>query len=296
MIYININNANNDNNDSNNNNSSNNNNKKKIRRIPLLPKEGKVLLLDVKGCVMSMSGESDFWKSKTNMSQFLQSYLSKQKTDDIKNTWVELDNEVKVLEELHPVKVYILKEIQQNVTVEYKDMLIIYINGMLKYSYSSEVVLQFQKTVWKHAFETGTIKGLVYSDVKPMLEWMKNHNISVHIYSSSKNAAIECETIYWKHTNYGDLIPYITKFHNGTKSFMDILSTTDLSIVPKDQICLVSSNLEELNLANENGGLTHFIHSIRSNNTTNDSTTNLQQQEQSSFPHIRSLLQICGSE
>ncbi len=268
-----------------------------LTSIPLLPKEGKVLLLDVKEC--AMSGESDLWNTKIIMSEVLQSYLRKQTSDDIKNVWVAMDNDVKVLEELHPVKVYILKEIQQNVTVEYKDMLIIYINGMMKHSFSSKVFNQFQKSVWKYAIETGTIKGHIYSDVKPMLEWMKTHNIPVHIYSS-KNTAIECESIYWKHTNYGDLVPYITQFHNDGMSCMEVLSATSLSSVPKDQICLVSSNFEELSLANGKGGIIHSIYSIRPNNNTNDSTKtstiDVHQQKQSSFPCIRSLLQICGSE
>ena len=145
-----------------------------------------------------------------------------------------------------------------------------------------------QGQMWKAGYEAGEIKGHIYSDFKPMLEWMSSNGVDVYIYSSG---SIKAQKLLFKYSEEGDLLSYLKGHFDipsaGNKkeatSYVNIAKS--LGVDPS-QIIFVSDAELELVAARE-AGIAQAIMSIRPGNAKLSESGK-------AFPSVYSLLQLCG--
>ena len=152
----------------------------------------------------------------------------------------------------------------------------------------SAALKDLQGRMWKAGYEAGEIKGHVYADFKPMLDWMNANGVNVYIYSSG---SIQAQKLLFGNSEDGDLLPYLKGHFDiptaGNKkqatSYTKIAQT--INVDPKD-IVFVSDAETELRAARE-AGIGHAIMSIRPGNAK---LTDYGK----SLPSVYSLMQLCG--
>ena len=152
----------------------------------------------------------------------------------------------------------------------------------------SAVLKGLQGRMWKAGYESGELKGHVYADFKPMLEWTKNNGVDVYIYSSG---SIQAQKLLFGNSEEGDLLGYFKGHFDiptaGSKKESTSYTKIAESIkVDPDQIVFVSDAEAELQAARV-AGISQAIMSIRPGNAK------LSMYGQS-LPSIFSLLQLCG--
>lgn len=152
----------------------------------------------------------------------------------------------------------------------------------------SAALKDLQGRMWKAGYEVGEIKGHVYSDFKPMLQWMQSHEIDVYIYSSG---SIQAQRLLFENSQEGDLLPYLKGHFDiptaGNKKEASSYTNIAQSIgVDPDQIVFVSDAEAELQAARK-AGISNAIMSIRPGNAK---LTDYGK----SLPSLYSLLQLCG--
>jgi len=145
-----------------------------------------------------------------------------------------------------------------------------------------------QGRMWKAGYESGELKGHVYADFKPMLDWMKNHGVDVYIYSSG---SIQAQKLLFGNSEEGDLLGYFKGHFDiptaGNKKESTSYTKIAESIqVEPDQIVFVSDAEAELQAARV-AGISQAIMSIRPGNAKLTMYGK-------SLPSIFSLLQLCG--
>jgi 2,3-diketo-5-methylthio-1-phosphopentane phosphatase len=124
-----------------------------------------------------------------------------------------------------------------------------------------------QGRMWKAGYENGDLKGHVYSDFKPMLEWMKANGVDVYIYSSG---SIQAQKLLFGNSVEGDLLPFlqghfdIPTAGNKKQAASYVKIAQSLGVDPS-QIVFVSDAEAELRASRE-AGITHSIMSIRPGN------------------------------
>lgn len=268
--------------------------------IPILPRDCKTLLLDIEGCTTAISFVHDvlFPFAKNNVQKYLQ-----EQVDDSHQLKLIVDSLVEDVSKLdvdHPSR----KELgdlfmepenngQDDAVVDANDDAIVekavrYVHALMNHDVKATGLKSLQGKVWKAGYDSGELKGHVYEDFKPMLDWCKTQNISVNIYSSG---SIGAQKLLFGCSTEGNLCPYFHSHFDTTsggkkesQSYKNIAQ--DLKVDPKD-ICFVSDAEEELVAARE-AGIGYAVMSVRPGNKP---LTNVGRE----FPIILSLLQICGS-
>jgi len=258
--------------------------------IPLLPRDAKVLLLDIEGCTTAISFVKDvlFPFALSNLDEYMKK-LSIKELQDIRSS---LKEDIKGLEEAHPAR----KEAETNEKnagsaddeSTQKQLIAIYVNAMMTSDVKATGLKALQGKIWKDGYATGQLKGHIYADFQPMLEWCKEHNVSVNIYSSG---SIGAQKLLFGCSDRGDLTPYFqSHFDTTSGGKKDATSYTkiakDLGIDPKE-VCFISDSEAEL-VAARTAGVGFPVMSVRPGNA---SLTNIGRE----FPIIFSLLQVCGS-
>ncbi len=111
-----------------------------------------------------------------------------------------------------------------------------------------------QGSIWVAGYESGEVKGHLFSDVLPALKRWKQAGIPVYIYSSGSVAA---QKLLFGYSEVGNLLPYFSGHFDteiGGKreaaSYTNIASA--LSFEPKDLI-FATDNLQEADAAKEAG-------------------------------------------
>ena len=137
-------------------------------------------------------------------------------------------------------------------------------------------------------YDKGELRGHVYDDFCPLLQWCQSHKISVNIYSSG---SIQAQKLLFGHSTEGDLTSYLDHYYDttsGSKKEAQSYRVIAKSLgVHPSQICFVSDAEAELVAAKE-AGIGHVVVSIRPGNVP---LTNVGK----SFPAVYSLLQLCGT-
>ncbi|KAJ3108748.1 Enolase-phosphatase E1 [Phlyctochytrium planicorne] len=65
----------------------------------------------------------------------------------------------------------------------------------------------FQGYMWRFAYEDGSVKGSVFEDVVPVLEFWKSKNIPVYVYSSG---SVEAQKLLFGFSEKGDLLAHFS--------------------------------------------------------------------------------------
>jgi len=265
--------------------SSNINNVKDLLRtemsIPLLPRDAKIVLLDIEGTTTSISFVKDvlFPYALEKLPSHLRS-LSSQEQMELHQ---RLKLDIKKLDSNHPAKIKLESNPRATNDIVY------YVEKMMEHDVKATGLKQLQGDIWKHGYMTShELKGHVYQDFKPFLQWCGLHSIQVHIYSSG---SVDAQKLLFGHTINGNLLKYINNHYDTTigskkesSSYENIAKDLKVSL---EEIVFISDSESEL-IAAKKVGIGFPVMSVRLGNVplTTISET---------FPKIYSLLQVCGT-
>lgn len=240
--------------------------------VPLLPRDSKILLLDIEGCTTSISFVKDvlFPYVRTHLEAYLEAHV----TDPATYSQLCADLSLEV-------------EAAGGSTVD-RDNAIALVTYLMDRDVKSATLKSLQGDLWKAGYHSGELQGHVYNDFVPLCQWMKDHEVPIYIYSSGSVAA---QKLLFGHSTAGDLLPFlaghfdITTSGNKkeTSSYQAIAQS--LNVDPAE-IVFVSDAEAELEAANKAG--VQAIMSIRPGNAP------LTAAGKKKWPAVHSLLQLCG--
>jgi len=256
--------------------------------IPLLPRDAKVLLLDIEGCTTSISFVKD--TLFPFVLESLDSYLDTLESNALTDLCNNLQKDMDALDSQHPSKVnYHPLDTQEMTITLTKENIRDLVQRMMKHDVKATGLKQMQGTMWKSGYTDGTLKGHVYDDFVPMLKWCREHNVSVNIYSSG---SIGAQKLLFGYSDQGDLCSYFDQHFDttsGGKKEVESYRTISkaLGVVDAAEVVFVSDAEAEL-VAARGAGIGFPVMSVRPGNAPLTSTGR-------EFPRIFSLLQLCGS-
>ncbi len=260
--------------------------------IPILPRDCKTLLLDIEGCTTAISFVHDvlFPFAKQHVGQYLTEDL-KGEEEACQTILDALIQDVEKLEEEdHPSRVELKekKAVLDEASTSTSDKVVAYVEALMNHDVKATGLKGLQGKIWKAGYASGELKGHIYDDFKPLLDWCKAQGISVSIYSSG---SIGAQKLLFGHSTAGDLCDYFTSHFDTTSGGKKEAASygkiaKDLG-VPVEEICFVSDAEAELVAAKE-AGIGFPVMSIRAGNKP---LTDVGR----GFPIVHSLLQICGS-
>jgi enolase-phosphatase E1 len=193
----------------------------------------KYILMDIEGTTTSISFVHDvlFPYSSERIEGFISSQLNEESIQDI----------------LAQTKQTVLLESQKKITDEEAILQLI---NWIKVDRKHPALKKIQGMIWNVGYQSGELKGHVYSDVPEALEKWKNEGMTLGIYSSG---SVIAQKVLFKYSLYGDLSIYFSHHFDTSigqkrdvKSYMNISS--ELTINPED-ILFLSDISEELDAA-----------------------------------------------
>ncbi len=254
--------------------------------IPLVPRDAKILLLDIEGTTTSISFVKD--ELFPFILHYLDDFLCDLDEDEVSSYRSALDNDIRDLDDDHPSKEeYKLLETHVDPGDDKKHTELM-VEALMKHDVKGTGLKALQGDMWKTGYASGELKGHIYSDVVPTLNWCKNNSIKVYIYSSGSIAA---QKLLFGHTTSGDISSYFSGNFDTTsgskresESYITIAKA--LGVEPKDVI-FVSDLEAEIEVANQAG--MKAVVAARPGNAPLKIVT------KEKYPVVRSLLQLCGS-
>merc|ERR1719232_1907674 len=252
------------------------------KSIPLLPRHSKVLLLDIEGCTTAISFVKDVLFPYVLAN--LNTYVDSLSTIEAEQVFGSLASDVKIIKSEE-----IKSKCNEWISETYEKKLSIkeIVKILVKNDIKATGLKSLQGKMWKAGYASGELKGHVYPDFKPALEWCSANSVKVNIYSSGSIAA---QKLLFSKSIEGDLTPLLSNYFDTTsggkkdmKSYKTIAE--DLQVAP-EEICFVSDAEDELVAARE-AGIGNVVMSIREGNAK---LTDVGR----GFPCVFSLLQLCG--
>ena len=243
-------------------------------KTPLLPRDYKYLLLDIEGCTTAISFVKDVLFPY--IVEHADEYVSKNlNADEQQSLATALKGDLKPEQ---------IQEVGEGASPA----------AMIKYMVKNDLKVaslkSFQGKMWKDGYKNGTLKGHVYEDFVPMLEWMKSHGVKVYIYSSG---SVQAQKLLFGSSIVGDLTSYFSGHFDITTSGNKKQSTSytniakDLGVSPSE-IVFCSDAVAELEAATT-AGIGKTVMTVRPGNAP------LSKENAEKYPQVFSLLQLCGS-
>lgn len=250
--------------------------------IPLLPKNGKILLLDIEGCTTSIAFVKEVLFPY--VVDHIDTYLSAIPLEhDIRAIYSSLTHDLLQLPDDHPCKAFVTNNSEQAT----RDDVAALVKMMVATDVKATGLKSLQGKMWKTGYEDGAIESHVYEDFVPTLDWCQSQGIHVYIYSSG---SIEAQKLLFGHSPKGDLRKYLAGHFDttsGSKKEAQSYLTIAKSIgVDPSQVTFVSDAVDELIAARE-AGIGNIVMSIRPGNVPLTPIAK-------PFPAVHSLLQLCG--
>jgi len=243
--------------------------------VPIVPRDSKVLLLDIEGTTTSISFVKDVLFPYVLKN--LETYVGKMTDDDKKKSLAELIADVDALDENHAVK----KMNPQHTIVDI-------VKALMGSDVKATGLKSLQGKMWKSGYASGELVGHIYSDFLPMLDWCKANDVKVCIYSSG---SIGAQKLLFKHTEKGDITEYFGGRHfdttSGSKKEAASYQTIAAALGVKPEEVIFVSDLEAEIYAARDAGVKAVV-SVRPGNVP------LSAETKKEFPIVRSLLQLCG--
>jgi len=238
--------------------------------VPIMPRDAKVLLLDIEGCTTSISFVHSvlFPYAREHLSSYLETNVNAtQKEQYLK----ALSKEVSAISGGESVKQDIVALVQYLMDRDVK----------------SATLKDLQGKIWKAGYTSGQLKAHVYDDFPLTLQWMKQNGVRTYIYSSGSIGAQKL--LFGNTETAGNLLDHFAGHFDiptaGPKkeapSYTKIAKAID---VPIEEIVFVSDLKAELEAA-ASAGMKYTIQSIRPGNAPIG---------KKQFPTVHSLLQLCG--
>ena len=261
---------------------TNNDSDLKASSVPLLPRDYKYLLLDIEGCTTAISFVKDVLFPY--VVEHCEAYIAKNMSPEER---LEFSNNL--MKELTP-------EHQVSYTEQAKKEQGDDVAELVKYAVKNDLKVatlkSFQGKMWKDGYQNGTLKGHVYEDFVPFLEWMFKKDVQIYIYSSG---SVQAQKLLFGNSNAGDLTKYfeghfdITTSGNKkvSSSYTKIAAAIDMGISPSE-ICFCSDSPQELAAATQ-AGIGKCVMTVRPGNAP------LTPEDSQKYPKVYSLMQLCGS-
>lgn len=249
---------------------------------PILTCHSKFLLLDIVGCTTSLgSGKAML----SFIHQHIDLFVERMEVDDIEALFCDVEGIVNYIKDEK-----IKADFTEALSNPNHQQAIVLCVKILVESHKTELLrlMTYIRNVWDCAFKSGMLKGHIYQDVLPFLEWCQAQKVSVSIYSGG---SVHFQKLLFSHSLEGDLTSFFEFYFDfvnaGPKeepsSYINI--ATSMGVDPKD-ITFVSDSEAELVAARE-AGIGHVVMCVRPGNAPLTSVGR-------DFPIIHSLLQLCG--
>jgi len=250
--------------------------------IPLIPRHSKILLLDIEGCTTSISSVKDVMFPY--VVEHIASYVDRMAFEEVTSLNAALIDDVNGIKD-EGVKVDCIAALTNP---NPQEAVVACVKKMVEYDIKASGLKTLQGHMWEYGFKSGALKGHVYQDFVPLLQWCQAQGVSVSIYSSG---SVKAQKLLFGHSLEGDLTTYLTSHFDtvnaGNKkdasSYRNI--ATSMGVDPKE-IMFVSDAEAELVAARE-AGIGHVVMSVRPGNVPLTSVGR-------EFPVVHSLMQLCG--
>jgi len=247
--------------------------------IPLLPKDKKIVLLDIEGCTTSIAFVKEvlFPYVLEHLVDFVN---NKMNDDQVRAALKALIDDRNALPAGHQAK-HVLED------EDPKKHLINHVTTFMGHDVKATGLKDLQGKMWKDGYASGQLKGHVYDDLVHTFQWCKAQGVDVYIYSSG---SIGAQKLLFGKSEAGDLLSNI-KGHfdttsGGKKEAKSYQTIADAMKVSPSDIVFVSDLEDEL-VAARSAGIGAAVMSIRPGNAP---ITNVGR----GFPAVHSLLQLCG--
>lgn len=111
-----------------------------------------------------------------------------------------------------------------------------------------------QGKIWRAGYEDGSLKGEVFDDVVPLLEWAQEAGIETRIYSSG---SVPAQKLLFGFSTRGDLTTYLSGYYDtttGSKKSHEsyVIIAKDMGRTP-GEILFATDNLQEAEAATQAG-------------------------------------------
>ena len=259
----------------------------KRSQIPLLPKDCKILLLDIEGCTTSISFVKDILFPY--VLDNIDSYLGKLSVEDLVPILESLQKDITAIKDPTTKKKCEDVPISSDTTdaKALKASITSIVTMMVQLDVKATGLKGLQGKMWKSGYASGELKGHVYPDFPFLLNWCKENGVQVNIYSSG---SIGAQKLLFSKSTVGDLTSYFNAHFDTTsggkkesQSYLNIAK--DLGVSPSE-ICFVSDAEAEL-VAARSAGIGFVVMSVRPGNAVMTSVGY-------EFPRIFSMMQLCG--
>ena len=250
-------------------------------KVPLVPKDCKILLLDIEGCTTSISFVKDVLFPY--VLENIDTYLNTLTEEEVKTVLDSLLNDIKIIKD-----VAIRAQCESVPVAECSKTAVKgIVSKMVELDVKATGLKGLQGKMWKSGYASGELKGHVYPDFPFFLNWCKDNDVKVNIYSSG---SIGAQKLLFSKSTVGDLTPHFNAHFDTTsggkkesQSYLNIAK--DLGVSPSE-ICFVSDAEAELVAARE-AGIGHVVMSVRPGNAVMSDVGY-------EFPRVFSLMQLCG--
>lgn len=241
-------------------------------QIPILPRDAKHLLLDIEGCTTSISFVLDtlFPFASKNVGAYVEYLNSSEKEVLLESLKSDLTE-------------------AQLAAVEDTSSIVSIVQAAIKKDLKLASLKALQGRIWKLGYEKKQLKGHVYEDLLPALQWFEKHGVKVHIYSSG---SVQAQKLLFGYSCCGDLTKYFSSHFDISTSGNKKEATSYRKIavhlgVDSSEIVFCSDSEAELKAAKE-AGIGRPIMTVRPGNAP------ISVSGREKFPQVFSLLQLCG--
>lgn len=251
--------------------------------IPLVPRDAKILLLDIEGTTTSISFVKDvlFPYVLTNLDE----YVGKMSTVEVSELLLALTADLNALDENHPSRAQANGHMDSGSSDAVKHI----VRALMAHDVKATGLKSFQGKMWKSGYASGELVGHLYSDFVPMLNWCKENGVRVCIYSSG---SIGAQKLLFGHTAQGDITSYFDAHFDttsGSKRESESYRTIAKALGVETKDVIFVSDLEAEIHAADKAGMKAVV-AARPGNAP------LSAETKDKFPVVRSLLQLCGSD
>ena len=226
-----------------------------FEKINHILKEVKVILLDIEGTTTPISFVTDvlFPYASENVKPYLTLHYEDENMKDIISSLQDQCKKDAELEKNASLSFANVSLVHDNKSVIIQ-CVVDYILWLTKNDKKVTSLKELQGLIWKSAYESGKIKGIIYDDLLMALKTWKSNGKVICIYSSG---SIQAQKLLFGYSTDGDLLPYFFKHfdtHIGgkkeAKSYSEIAK--NLNVKPCD-ILFFTDVIAEADAANEAG-------------------------------------------
>jgi enolase-phosphatase E1 len=128
------------------------------------------------------------------------------------------------------------------------------VNWLIEQDRKSPALKSLQGKIWQQGYDDGTLRSLVFADVRPAMERWRNKNLNVSIFSSG---SVLAQQLLLAHTDAGGLTRFISNYFDtgvgkktNAESYQRIAVELSLTV---NQIHFISDVVRELDAAAEAG-------------------------------------------